>query len=257
MAISLSSISKTQRAAKPPRVVIHGPHGVGKSTLGANAYNPVFLPLEDGLGGIETSSFPILQSYDEVKQALSSLLTEEHDFGTVIVDSLDWLEPLVWSEVCKLHNKRSIEEIPYGKGYIEAAPYWREFLDMLDQLREKGMASVLIAHSEIKRFDSPETDPYDRYQIKLHKMARALVQEWADVIGFAQFETAIKKQDAGFGNSKTRGIGTGRRLLHVAEKPAYVAKNRYAMPDTIPLSWDALTSAIQGPTSAPQTNTAA
>lgn len=258
MAISLSSISKTQRAAKPPRVVIHGPHGVGKTTLGAGGYNPIFLPLEDGLGGIETSAFPLLKTWDEVKQALNTLLTEKHDFGTVVVDSLDWLEPLVWAEVCKLNNKRSIEEIPYGKGYIEAAPFWREFLDLLDRLRDNGMASVLIAHSEIKRFDSPETEPYDRYQIKLHKMASALVQEWADVIGFAQFETAIKTQDAGFGNAKARGIGTGRRFLHVVEKPAFVAKNRYAMPDKTALSWDALTNAIQGViTTAPQTNTAA
>ena len=248
MAINLSSISKTRRAAQPPRVVIHGPHGVGKSTLGANAYAPIFLPLEDGLTGLEVDAFPQLRTWPEVKEALRSLETEAHDFGTAVIDSLDWLEPIIWAELCRKHDKPSVESFGYGKGYTEALPMWRDFLDTLDRLRAKGMAVILIAHSEIKRFDAPDSDPFDRYGIKLHKGASALVQEWADVIGFAQFETTIKKTESGFGAVKTRGIGTGRRLLHVVEKPAYVAKNRYGMDDTIPLDWTALVTAIQGST---------
>ena len=173
---------------------------------------------------------------------------ETHQFGTAVIDSPDWLEPLIWGEVCRKLDKPSIESIPYGKGYTEALPIWREFLDTLDRLRARGMATILIAHSEIKRFDAPDSDPFDRYQIKLHKGAAALVQEWADVIGFAQFETTVKKTDTGFGATRTRGIGTGRRLLHVVEKPAYVAKNRYGLPDTLPLDWNALVAGIQGTT---------
>lgn len=248
MAISLKSIARTTRAAQPPRVVIHGPHGVGKSTLGASAFAPIFMPLEDGLAGIEVDAFPMLGTWAEVREALRVLETEQHQFGTAVVDSLDWLEPIIWAEVCRKLDKPSIESIPYGKGYAEALPIWREFLDSLDRLRARGMATILIAHSEIKRFDAPDSDPFDRYQIKLHKGAAALVQEWADVIGFAQFETAVKKTETGFGATRTRGIGTGRRLLHVVEKPAYVAKNRYGLPDTIPLDWNALVAGIQGTT---------
>lgn len=244
--INLNSISKTRRASQPPRVVIHGPHGVGKSTLGANAYNPIFLPLEDGLTGLEVNAFPLMRTWAELKQALTTLETESHDFGTVVVDSLDWLEPLIWAEICRKHNKDSIEAFGYGKGYVEALPLWRDFLDTLDRLRSRGMASILIAHSEIKRFDAPDSDPFDRYGIKLHKGASALVQEWGDIIGFAQFETTVKKTETGFGAVKTRGIGTGRRLLHVVETPAFVAKNRYGMPQTLPLDWAALVAGIQG-----------
>lgn len=260
MAISLASIARTQRASRPPLVVIHGPHGVGKTTLGATSYNPIFLPFEDGLQGLEVDAFPLLQSWEAGKQALNSLLTEDHQFGCAVIDSIDWLEPLIWAHVAAMMNKPSIEAIPYGKGFAEAATFWREFLSLCTALRDqRGMAVVLIAHSEIKRFDAPDMDAFDHYQIKLHKIAAALVQEWADVIGFANFETKIKKEDRGFGNEKARGVSTGRRLLHVSPNPAYVAKNRFGMPDKIDLAWNALVAAIQGdsqPTQQPQTATA-
>lgn len=250
MAISLASISKTTRSSAPPRVVVHGEHGVGKSTLGASAYKPVFLPFEDGLSGIETDAFPIITSYADALAAVETLLHEQHDYGTAVIDSADWLEPLIWQHACKANNWQSIESPGYGKGYIEANTIWRQFLDRLDALRARGMAVILIAHSEIKHFEAPDSDAYDRYQIKLQRGASALVQEWADVIGFAQIETAIKKEQAGFSGTRARGVATGRRVLHVAGKPAYVAKNRYGMPDSIPLDWAALVAAMT-PSAAP------
>jgi hypothetical protein len=230
MALSLNSISRTQACAAPPRVCIHGVQGVGKSMYAAGSFKPIFLPFEDGLTGIETDSFPLITTWDETEQALTALINEQHSFGTVCIDSLDWLEPLIWDRVARDHGKDSIEAIPYGKGYAEALKYWRKFLDYLNTLRAKGMASILIAHTEVKRFDAPDTDAFDRYQIKLHKSSAALVVEWADVVGFAQIETAIKKESTGFSN-RTRGVATGRRVLRVSETPAYLAKNRYALPD--------------------------
>lgn len=244
MAISLASISKTTRNSLPPRVVVHGDGGVGKSTFAAGAYKPIFLPFEDGLSGLEVDSFPLLRSYQDAVDAIASLASGEHGYGTAVVDSLDWLEPLVWEKVTRDHGKKSIEEIPYGKGYAEALPLWRSLLDGLNHLREtRGMAVILIAHSQIKRFEAPDSEPFDRYEIKLHRGANAMVREWGDVIGFAHHETAIKKDSNGF-TTRARGVGTGRRLLRVAETPACVAKNRYSLPDVIPLSWDALMGAM-------------
>lgn len=245
MAISLSNIARSTRNALPPRVVIHGEGGVGKTTFAANAYNPIFLPFEDGLSGLEVDAFPLITSHAAAMEAINALRSEQHEFGTVVLDSLDWLEPLIWQKVAIDAGKRSIEDIPYGKGYVEAAPLWREVLDGLNALRtERSMAVILIAHSEIKRFEAPDSEPFDRYQIKLHKSANALMREWADIIGFAHHETAIKKENTGFNNQRARGVATGRRLLRVVETPACVAKNRYSLPDVIDLTWPALLSAM-------------
>lgn len=244
MAISLASISKTSRNALPPRVVIHGAQKVGKSTFAAGAYNPIFLPLEDGLSGLETNSFPLLTSYKQVDEALLSLYQEKHDFGTVVVDSTDWLEPLIWAHVCEKNGWTSIEQPGYGKGYVEANTVWREFLDKLNTLRvEKGMAVILIAHSAVKRFEAPDSEAFDRYELKMNKGALGLIVEWADVIGFAQEETAIKKEVQGQ-NVRARGVSTGRRILHCNAKPSFIAGNRYGLPDVIPLKWDALVGAM-------------
>ena len=117
-------------------------------------------------------------------------------------------------------------------------------LEDLTALRAKGMASILLAHCEIKRFDSPEVEPYERYQPKLQARSSALVQEWCDIVGFANYKTIVKSSDVGFNNKVSRGISTGERLLYTSEKPAYLAKNRYSLPDTLPLDWSQLADAM-------------
>jgi hypothetical protein len=54
----------------------------------------------------------------------------------------------------------------------------------------------------------------------------------------------IKKDDLGFGKTSSRGISSGERLLFTSERPAYLAKNRFNLPESIPLSWDSLQTAI-------------
>ncbi|NYZ70013.1 AAA family ATPase, partial [Endozoicomonas sp. SM1973] len=142
-------------------------------------------------------------------------------------------------------GKASVEDFGYGKGYTEAQKYWREILNLLDRLRnEKNIAYILTAHAHIKRFDSPETDSYDRYQIKLNDKASGLVQESVDCVLFCNYQVNINKADVGFGKEKARGISTGQRLIHTVEKPAYIAKNRFNLPEKMPLSWEAFTNAL-------------
>ena len=231
----------------PRRVTLMGQHGIGKSSWAAQAAKAIFVQTEDGLANIDCDSFPLATTFDEVMQALAELYTEEHPYQTVVIDTVDWLERLIWEEVCKKHNVDSIESIGYAKGYSFALVYWRQVLDGLGALRnEKGMTIVLLAHTKVERYENPETEPYDRFVPKLHKLASALLQEWSDEVLFATYKVFTKQSDEGFSRKRTQGIGTGERVLRTSERPAFIAKNRLNLPDELPLEWSAYAHYFQG-----------
>jgi len=233
----MNQITKGRRP-KPRRVMLYGTHGIGKSTFGAMAENPIFIPTEDGLGDIECESFPLATSLGDVMAALESLYSGEHTYKTVVIDSLDWLERLIWREVCDDEQAESIEKIGYAKGYAFAIEKWRTVLGALDALRgDRGMTVIVIAHAKIEKFENPETVPYDRYSPRLHKLASALVQEWADEVLFATYKVLTVKVDEGFNKAKHNGVGTGERIVRTVERPAHVAKNRLNLPEELPLDY--------------------
>lgn len=241
MAFDLKSIRKNDAMAAP-RIMVYGVEGIGKSTFGAGSPNPIYILTEDGLGSLKVDHFPLATSSQDVMDAIATLYKENNAFETVVIDSLDWLEAIIQREI---EQKYDAKDLAYGKGSLIAAEKWREILDGLNALRnDKGMAIILIAHTTIKRFDSPEVEPYDRYQPKLQERSNAVVREWADAVLFANYRTIVKKDDVGFNQTNNRGISTGERLLFTSERPAYMAKNRYNMPESIPLSWDAFAEAI-------------
>lgn len=246
MAFDLASIQSGPRAA-PPRILLYGPHGCGKTTLAASAPEPIFICTEDGLGTLETPAFPLVTSTQDVAEAIGALFHQEHNYCTVILDSADWLDNLIQAEV---KASRSEKELAYGRDALLGAEQWRELLDGFNALRtHRKMAVILIAHCEIKRFDPPDSDSYERYQPKLMARASAVVQEWADMVLFANFQAYVKTETVGTGKQQTikKALSAGERLLHTGEKPAYLAKNRYSLPDTLPFSWKALAQAMPIP----------
>jgi len=238
---NLKSIKKNTALAAP-RIFLYGVEGIGKTTFASQAPKPIFICTEDGLGSLQVDHFPLATKASEVLDAIASLVNEQHDFGTVVLDSVDWLDNLIWAEVEATHEAK---DLAYGKGAMIVADKWREVLAGLNTLRnDKGMVVILIAHTQIKRFDSPEVEPFDRYQPKLQERSNAILREWADAVLFANYKTLIKKDDVGFNKTSNRGISTGERLLYTSERPAYMAKNRYSLPDSIPMSWESFAQAI-------------
>ena len=231
--ISLADIHETT-ATLPPRVLVHGQEGVGKTTLASKFPEPVFLQTEDGTpAGLKLTSFGLLSSYRDVRDALTAL-GGEHDFGTVVLDSLDALEGLIWSEVCESNKWASIEAPGYGRGYVIADRWWRDFLAALAWLRrERGLTIVLLAHSSIETISDPRSPPYTSYQLRLHKRARGLVQDEMDAIGFLATDLNIVTDDAGFNKKRHRADGGAARWLHFEGRPAFIAKSRFETPAKI------------------------
>lgn len=235
---SMFSQIKTGIVHKPPRIVIYGVHGVGKTSLAAGAPNPILIQTEDGADEIGVARFPLARSLKAVFDQIGDLAVEKHDFQTVIFDSADWAEKLVWDHTCEENGWKSIESPGFGKGYVEAEATWKTVLEGLDHLRNNGMTVIVLAHCEVKRFDDPTNDGYDRYQIAIHKRAAETLQEWADAVLFLNWRTLVQEKDQGMGRKITKGKGNGQRILYTEERPAAIAKNRYRMPEKIELPND-------------------
>jgi len=242
----LSAIQRGQQSM-PPRILVYGTEGIGKSTLAASAPHPIFIQTEDGLSEIACDKFPLAASYEDALAALHELQSADHSYETVVIDSLDWLERLIWDAVCREYRANSIEKADggYQRGYVHALTYWRKVVDALQRLRvNKGMATILLAHAKVEKFDDPESATYDRYSPRLQKHAAALINEWCDAVLFATRKFRTETEDRGFGRERTIAVGLGaaggERVLRTVGSPACVAKNRYDLPAEIPLSWPTL-----------------
>ena len=249
----MSMIEQIHRGRRhsPPRLLIYGTEGIGKSTTAAGAPTPIFIPTEDGLDQIDCASFPLAKNLGDVDTALRTLIQEQHDFETVVIDSADWLERLVWDALCEQYGVTSIEKVDggYARGYTHALTHWRRLLADLNTLRnQRGMCVILLAHAKVEKFEDPEHTAYDRYSPRLHKHVTALLTEWADAVLFATRKIITKTEDGGFGRERTIAAGLGRdggeRILRTVGSPACVAKNRFGLPAELPLSWPALMQAL-------------
>lgn len=266
MAFNLASITST-RNATPPRILIYGLQGVGKNmffsggdiVLGEKtirhkgAPRPVFIRTEDGMNGLDAKAFDLCESYMNVLSCLDSLINETHDFKTVVIDSLDWLETLIHKHVCEKDNSATIELASggYGKGYTTALNHWSIILSKLNILnKEKRMIIGMVCHSVVVPFNDPENEPYDRYEIKLYENkkgrgAKPLIYEAVDVVGFANRNFYVTQKKTAKGDKQAKGIDTGElNKLHLIESPAFKAKNRYNLPSVIDLDWSEFSAAM-------------
>ncbi len=261
MAFSLDSITNS-KGSSPPRILIHGMPKVGKSTFFSKAPNTLYMQIEDGLKGLSVDHTPVMKTFTDVIEVLDVLLTQKHEYKTLVIDSADWLEQLIHQQVCENSNVKSIAKADggYGNGFISALNIWRVFLDKLNLLNtEKKMIIGVICHSSVIKFNDPETEPYDIFSLKLHSSSKGtgsgnLLQEWSDVIGFASKEISVTNKGTDqqkivrATELKGKGGSKASHKLHLVGEPAFVAGNRYSLPKCINLTWPEFETAFTAAT---------
>lgn len=233
----LASITKG-KVKRPVYILIYGVDGVGKSTFAAAAPNPVFVGTEAGSYQLEVARFPKAQTFAEFCAQLDGLATLKHSFRSVIIDTVDWLEPLVWQQVCSEGGVDSIENYlgGFGKGYLRAAELWRSHILSRFEILAERYHVILIGHAMVKTFNDPnQSSGYDRYQLKLNDKAAALLRESVDAVLFATYRIDMVRAKA---KKENRAISDGSRMMFTENRPGFDAKNRFELPFEMPLKWE-------------------
>ncbi len=258
MAFDLNSITRGTRD-RPPRCVMLGTEKIGKSEFAAHWPSPIFIPIygEEGIDAIDVNQFPPSQTFEDVLSALRTIMDSD-GISTVVIDSSSALEPLIYDYVCRTVGDKNgnptdtIEKVlgGYAKGFTAALDPWRLITEWLDALRtQKGIASVIIGHVKVKRFDDPEGESYDQYQWDIHEKAASLLTRWADLILFANTKSLVKKEDVGFNREHKTGMDLtgGARFLYTQKRPAHPGGGRGVygrLPYELPLDYAAFTAAV-------------
>jgi DNA polymerase III delta prime subunit len=235
---------KEGKMKEPLFILIYGVPGVGKTTLASEAPKPLFLGDAN-----ESSLFNVSRleskSFQDLKSTLQEILdSKELLFKTLILDNLGWLEPLIWKSVCKEENKKTIDDIGYGRGYKKAVSFHDEVITILKEIRQKHRVNVVVlAHSKVKTFQDPTIQAaYDQYQMSVNEEVSNVWIRSVDAVLFMNYEV-LKKDD-----KDKFAQGEGIRFMYTQERPSFKAKNRFGLPFrmVIPMGegWKVLTEAI-------------
>lgn len=223
------------------RVGVYGTEGVGKTTFASRFPGAVFIDTEGSTARMDVARFSPVRSLPDVMGDIDEVIAHPSGIGTLVIDTVDWLEKLVFRAVCEEKKISNIEDLGYGKGYVYARAKMQEILEKLDAVISCGVHVVLVCHSIVRKFELPdEMGAYDRYTLKLNeKNIAPLIKEWVDMLLFVNYKTDVVT--AADGRTK-KGTGGQKRVMYAAHSACWDAKNRFGLPDELPFEYDRIAS---------------
>lgn len=226
----------------PGFVTIFGDAGTGKTSLAATFPDPIFIRAEDGLKAVPSDkrpkAFPLLRNAQDLWDQITALIKEEHNFKTLVIDSVSKLDVLFTEEIMKNDGKNNLAQCAggFGAGFQVLFGMHQRLRKACQVLQEKrGMNIVFLAHADVDKIEPPDMAGYSKYVMKITgnskvNCADPYVND-VDVVGFIRLQTFSKGAD---GEVK-KAVSTGARELVAFATAANVSKNRFGITSPIPV----------------------
>ena len=213
-------------------VLLYGQSKIGKSTWASGADNAIFLACEAGLNSLEVYQMPI-SNWSQLSVACGELVKHEHNFKTIVIDTIDIAYKYCVEHVCKKVGIKHPSDLEWGKGWGLVND---EFDRVLTKISHLQLGLILISHS-IEREVTHKGIKRNKIMPTLSGKAAAFVMGLVDLILFAEVEEDFSDPD----------VVKERRIVRTKPGYNYEAGDRTGrLPDALPLDFDCFVNALKG-----------
>lgn len=244
-----------EKKLPPPRLILTGPPGIGKSTFGASAPNCIFIKTELGCEGLNVPALPVegvCETWQMLMDALIVVRENADQFDWCVVDSITGAQALCRDKVCAEEFKGQWFTRAKTNGYNSfnngAKMSVREFEKLtvlLDEIRQKDTGIILLGHEGLHKSSEGDILDYLKTGGDMETMSWSVLVQWSDQVARACRDVRAGTLE-GERKPKARMISSERWMIFDGG-PAVDAKCRagYDMPAKILFGWDEYISRLE------------
>ena len=252
--MSRFDIKMVQAEVPPPRLLLYGDPGVGKTTFAASGIDPIIIATESGAQGVDVYRLPnegVCNDWGELMECVDVLAGGKHDRKTVAVDTVNQAVTLCEEYVCKrdfggVWNPTRGQEgfNSYGKGNFAVAQEIKKLLNKLDKLQNQGVMVILCAHTGQHKVANALGSDYTAFGADVPKQSWAVLSSWADQIAHA---TSVVRTVSREGEKVKAISGGSERWMIFEPEPGRIVKSRagYEMPPKVLFDYSSYSAALK------------
>lgn len=160
------------------KALIYGASGTGKTTFASTAPNPIYASAEGGLLSVADKgvSYTDIKTVKDLQDLLEYLKTQDHDFKTVIIDSITEINDIIKAGI----EKKSGRPMQLQDWGVVA----KKIEGILRGFRELPMHVIIIAQELVEK----DEDKISKILPSLNGKAKDKSAYFMDVVGYLKIE---------------------------------------------------------------------